>query len=162
MLWFGEGRKQTSLVDCQRIGGTALWEVVTQKCRVYPLTLIPLLQGLSEAEAKSLLDACGSIVRCQPGDVLVRQGTLSSSYKILLAGTFKSLTILSPELLYDRPGQVIGENGLIMPAYHRETVAATEASEALVLSGLAFSRFIGAQFDAADKIVRNFMEQETV
>lgn len=150
-------REGAATVNRQLVSQEDWWEAMTEALQASPLQEIPLLNGLTASEAKAFLRACGSIVSFRTGDVFFAQGEPSVSCNILLAGSFRSLTILSPELVYDRPGQTLGENGLVGRRYQRESVAAATDAKVLVLADIAFAQFSETHFDTAHQLVKNLL-----
>ncbi|MDR3542870.1 MAG: hypothetical protein P4L69_18185, partial [Desulfosporosinus sp.] len=107
-----------------------------------------------EAEAKKLLHCCGSLVPCDPGNILTNQGDVSYTYNILLSGKLKSMTFIKPEKEYTVPGQPFGANGLTEHNKHLEDIATIDSLEILILSGLAFQRFCHTNPEIAHKVIR--------
>jgi hypothetical protein len=154
--WFHEKFVNNSpIINSKIIKEEELWSIVGKSLNSPPTKAITLLHELSEAEAKKFLYACGSLVQCDTGDIITNQGDISYSYNILLSGKLKSLTFRHPITEYTLSGQNFGANGLTEHNKHTEDIEAVGFVELLVLSGMAFPRFLHSHPDIAHKIVRN-------
>lgn len=153
--WFHEKFvKNAPIINSKIITEEELWSIICKGLNSPPTKAIALLRELSEAEAKKFLHSCSSLVQCDTGDIITNQGDISYSYNILLSGKLKSLTFHYPIKEYTLPGQHFGANGLTEHNIHTEDIAAVNAVEILVLSGMAFPRFFHSHPDIAHKIVR--------
>lgn len=157
VAWFHQRFMAKETLNSQLLSKEALWARIVGLIDASPLEVMPALAGLSEAEAQTFFHACGSLVECEAGDMFTLQGEVSYSYNILLSGKFKSLTIVNPIREFDKPGQVIGVNGLTEHNIHIENIAAVTSVKVLVLTGIAFPKFSHAHFETAHKIVRNIL-----
>lgn len=157
VAWFHQRFMAKETLNSQLLSKEALWARIVGLIDALPLEVMPALAGLSEAEAQTFFHACGSLVECEAGDMFTLQGEVSYSYNILLSGKFKSLTIVNPIREFDKPGQVIGVNGLTEHNIHIENIAAVTSVKVLVLTGIAFPKFSHAHFETAHKIVRNIL-----
>lgn len=153
--WFYEEfTKYSAVLNSQIVTEEELWSILCKFLNHPPTKAIHILRDLSEAEAKKFLHSCGSLVQCYTGDIITTQGDISYSFNILLSGKLKSLTFHHPIKEYASPGQHFGVNGLTEHNKHTEDIAAVNAVEILVLSGMAFPRFFHSHPDIAHKIVR--------
>lgn len=157
--WFHQRFMAKETLNSQLLSKEELWDRIISLIKASPLEVMPELAGLSEEEAQTFFHACGSLVECEPGDMFTLQGEISYSYNILLSGKFKSLTIVNPIREFDKPGQVIGVNGLTEHNIHIENIVAVTSIKILVLTGLTFPKYSNAHFDTAHKIIKNILSK---
>ncbi|HVE49304.1 MAG TPA: cyclic nucleotide-binding domain-containing protein [Casimicrobiaceae bacterium] len=104
---------------------------------------VPLFGGLSPAQLK-LLAFTGSVLRFEPGDVLMQQGDPADSAYVILEGTVEVVgkTKDGGEFVIAVQGKnsVMGEMGVICDAPRSATVRAKDAVRALRISGDVFLR----------------------
>jgi predicted GNAT family N-acyltransferase len=155
VTWFHEIIVTSSVINSQLVTEEDLWSILCSRLGSLPTENIIMLKTLSIEEAKLFLHSCSTIVRCDPGNIIARQGNISYSYDILISGKLRSLTFINPLKEYALPGEHFGANGLNEHGMHTEDIAAIQASEILVLSGMAFRKFFYTHFDVAHKIIRN-------
>ena len=157
--WFYDTfHKDSGIINSQLISVDELWEFLCQTLKTAPTNILPILAGLSIEEAKIFLHACGSVIQCQPNDLMTVQGEVSYSYTIVLSGKLKSTTFVNPEKYYCA-GNHFGANGLTAQNKHIESIIAIAPSQVLVLTGLGFQRFSSSHFDIAHQIVKNCQTQ---
>lgn len=156
IAWFYEKFvTPSSIINSQLVTEEELWSTLCRRLGSLPTESIILLKTLSTQEAKVFLHSCSTIVKCAPGNILASLGNISYSYDILLSGKLRSLTFINPLKEYALPGEHFGANGLNEHEMHTEDIAAIQASEILVLSGMAFRKFFYTHFDIAHKIISN-------
>jgi CRP-like cAMP-binding protein len=103
---------------------------------------VPLFGGLSPAQLK-LLAFTGSVLRFQPGDVLMKRGDRADSAYVILEGTVDVVgETKNGEFVIATQGRnaVVGEMGVISDAPRSATVRARDAVRALRISGDVFLR----------------------
>lgn len=147
----------SQFINSQIVTEEELWSVLCNRLTCPPTEAIAVLRELSIREAKKFLHCCGILVQCHLGDLITTQGDVSYSYDILISGRLKSLTFLHPVKEYALPGQNFGANGLTEHTKHIEDIIATDASEILVLSGMAFQKFFHSHPDIAHKVVQSII-----
>lgn len=154
--WFNaELFAHSKSVNSQLISDEELWLSLCDALKYPPTKALPILQGLTDTEAKLFLNCCGIYVHCSSGELITNQGDVSYSYNLLVSGELKSLTFYRPLRHYTTPGQHFGANGLTEHNRHTEDIITTVSSEILVLSGIVFQKFRHSYPDIAHKVVRN-------
>ncbi len=118
---------------------------------------IPLLRGLSEEQARTLLKT-GTVLRCEPGDRLVGEGEPQQELFVVLEGVAEVWRQhddhrLSLALL--QRGAVFGEMGFLGRARRSADVIAVTPMQVLVLTQAFLNRSIRHQPDAAALLLRN-------
>ncbi|MBT5037704.1 MAG: cyclic nucleotide-binding domain-containing protein, partial [Rhodospirillaceae bacterium] len=85
-VWFSrkfpEANQATALVEMDEDN---FWVYLTQQLHEPPHSSIPLLNGLTNEEAKKVI-AVGTVLTCSAGEALIRQGELGNEMFILLSG----------------------------------------------------------------------------
>lgn len=156
--WFhAKFTKQSSFVNSHMVTEEDLWSVLDNRLHCPPNEAITILHGLSVSEAKKLLHCCGSLIPCNPGNLLTNQGDVSYTYNILISGKLKSMTFIRPAKEYSIPGQSFGADGLTEHNMHAENIMAIDTAEILILSGNAFQRFYHTHPEIAHKITKNII-----
>jgi CRP/FNR family transcriptional regulator, cyclic AMP receptor protein len=103
---------------------------------------VPLFGGLSPAQLK-LLAFTGSVLRFQPGEILMKRGDRADSAFVILEGTVDVVgETKNGEFVIATQGRnaVVGEMGVISDAPRSATVRARDAVRALRISGDVFLR----------------------
>ena len=118
---------------------------------------IPLFQGLSEEQARTLLKT-GTVLSCEPGDRLVGEGEPQQELFVVLEGVAEVWRQhddhrLSLALL--QRGAVFGEMGFLGRARRSADVIAVTPMQVLVLTQAFLNRSIRHQPDAAALLLRN-------
>jgi hypothetical protein len=118
---------------------------------------IPLFRGLSEEQSRALLKT-GTVLSCQPGDPLVREGEQQQELFVVLEGVAEvwrgqeghrlSLALLER-------GAVFGEMGFLGRSRRSADVIAVTPMRVLVLTQAFLNRSIRHQPDAAALLLRN-------
>ncbi|MCE5285813.1 MAG: GNAT family N-acetyltransferase [Pelosinus sp.] len=153
--WFHEKFVSAShIINSQLVTKDELWSTLCNRLGFMPTKGITLLKSLSVEEAKNFLHCCGTIVQCNPGNIVTKQSNISYSYDTLISGKLRSLTFINPVKEYAISGQHFGANGLTEHELHNETIETVDTSEILVLSGINFRKFLYSNLDAAHKIIR--------
>lgn len=154
--WFGrEFPEQASIINSQLICEEELWDSLGKRLKGVPNQVMPLLRGLSAAEAGRFLHECGLVLQCRPGDYIARHGFTSHTLKVLLTGRVRTMGPAGTDAKVVRPGQCFCAAGLVEQPRYTEDAYAVTAAEVLVLSRLGFQRFQHSHPDIADKVVRN-------
>jgi len=157
--WFhAKFTRHSRFVNSQTVTEDDLWSMLCDRLTLPPNEAITILNELSEEEAKKFLHRCGSLVPCDPGNVITNQGDVSYTYNILLSGQLESMTFIKPKKEFTRPGQPFGANGLTEHNKHTEDIAAVDSSEILILSGLAFQRFCHTDLEIAHKVIQKMLD----
>jgi predicted GNAT family N-acyltransferase len=154
--WFDTEFTETSnIINSQLVCQEDLWRFLYARIGTSPNQAIPILQGLSEADAMKFIHCCGIIVQCHPNDHITFQGDTSYALNILISGSLKTLHASEPDRPVILPGQSFGANGLYHHPMHVEDIIAVTDTELLVLSSLTFPKFCHAYPDIAKKIMQN-------
>lgn len=151
--------KYSPIVNSQIVTEEELWTILCERLAYPPTESITILDNLSVIEARKFLHCCGSYVQCTSGDLITTQGDVSYTYNILISGMLKSSTFLHSVKEYSSPGQNFGANGLTDHNKHTENIAVFEFAEILVLSGIAFQKFVHSHPVIAHKVVQNIIKQ---
>lgn len=154
--------EHSPIINSQIVTEEELWTILCERLAYPPTESITILDNLSVTEARKFLHCCGSYVQCDSGDLITTQGDVSYTYNILISGSLKSLTFLHPVKEYSLPGQNFGANGLTEHNKHTEDIAAIGSAEILVLSGIAFQKFIHSYPEIAHKVVQSIINQRKI
>lgn len=157
--WFaGEFPEQAGLVNSQLVSEDGLWDELARRLKRAPSQAMPLLRGLTPAEARQFLHSCGIILSCRPGDFIARRGYMSHTLKVLLRGRLRAVDPAGAGQKTVRPGQCFGTSGLVGQLRYTEDIYAATDAEVLVLSRLGFQRFQHSHPEIADKVVGNMAQ----
>lgn len=149
--WFrSEFPEAASVINSRLVSEEELWACLNQRLGRSPNKAIPVLQGLSETEAKKFLHLCGVIIRCYAGDPIVTCGDSCNELNILLSGKIQSSSINT--ILQ---GQHFGEIGLMNRTKHILNITAVTDVEILVLSHHSFQKLRRSCPEIANKVLRN-------
>jgi len=142
-----------SIVNSRLTSKENLRTILCVRLENSPYEVMPILQGLSETEAKNFLHNCGVIVKCPKGDYLVTREAACQELMVLLSGALCSPddTDINKIVL----GQHFGEIGLVNRTKHTLNVMAATDTEILVLSYHYFQKFCRSYPDVATKILHN-------
>jgi hypothetical protein len=152
--WFlSEFPETTSIVNSQLVTEENFWAVIHLRLGSPPNEVIPILQGLSKAEAKKLLHYCGVIVQCPKGDYIVTREDACQELNILLSGTLRSSDVKNIS-----HGQHFGAIGLVDRTNHTEDIVAATDTEILVLSFHYFQKFLNHYPEITTKILHNLSQ----
>jgi len=163
LKWFNTEFIETSnIINSQLVSQEDLWMFLHARFGASPNQTIPLLQGLSEEEAIKFIHCCGIVVQCLPGDHLTFQGDTSYALNILISGNLKSIHASQSDSHVILPGQSFGANGLVHHPMHTEDIIAVTDTELLVLSSLAFPKFLHSYPEIANKIIQNQKKKLTI
>jgi predicted GNAT family N-acyltransferase len=154
--------KDSPIINSQIITEEELWTILSERLAYPPTESIAILDNLSETEARKFIHCCSSYVQCEAGDLITTQGDVSYTYNILISGRLKSLTFLHPIKEYSLPGQNFGANGLTEHNRNTEDIAAIESTEILVISGIAFQKFVHSYPEIAHKVVQSIIKQRKI
>lgn len=104
------------------------------------LESIPLLAGLTEDE-RTILAAYASERELAPGDVLIREGEYA--YDVILIESGEAEVLQGPTAVARvRPGDVIGEIGVLEGVLRTATVVAAEPMRVIVMSSWEVKRLL--------------------
>ncbi len=121
------------------------------------LTKLPLLSELNESSRRSLA-AASRFRRLEKGEILFLQSDLAEAAYVVRSGRI-SIILNSPdgrELVIDevRPGEILGEVGLLTKKTHSAGATAQSASQVLVIPREAFWRVM----DREPRLARRILE----
>lgn len=124
----------------------AVADTAAEAGEAHPLaTKLPLLAGLDPADGQQLIASC-SRRRCARGERLIEQGERSACLFFLLSGSAHLLRTdaRGQEVILDvlRPGDHIGEAGLIDGQPATTTVRCHKVCEVLELKGATLAHFL--------------------
>jgi CRP-like cAMP-binding protein len=134
----------------------AFFELLAERVASDPLHAVALLRDLTREEAERFL-AQATIVKAQPGDIVVRQGDQDDTVYILLSGV-ADVVVDKNEM---RPvaalggGDIFGEIGFLTTARRTASVIARAPSEIVVLSAAFLKRFVKQEPAVAAKLLLN-------
>ena len=131
------------------------WRLLASKLRAVPERKIPLLEGLTEDEAKELLHK-GAVLKCRKGEKIIRESDVGSEMYVVLSGLIQ---VMSPTgktsiAVFGR-GQVVGEIGLLLGCERSADVVAVEDTEVLVIDRSRLERLIRNAPGLASKALLN-------
>jgi hypothetical protein len=149
--WFNSEFPETaSIINSQLVSEENFWTILRVRLGNPPNEVIPVLQGLSKAEAKKLLHYCGVIVQCSKSDYIVTREDACQELNILLSGTLRSSGVNNIS-----PGQHFGAIGLVNRTNHIADIVAATDAEILVLSFHYFQKFRRCYPEIATKVLHN-------
>lgn len=119
----------------------------------------PLFSGLEEREVRRLLELSHQ-VRCQPGEVIVAQGSAGDSLYLLFEGQLEVAAVGEKGRIIhlatlDQPGAFFGEVSLVDHGPRSATVRALTAAGLLRVSLEALERFFIEFEDTQVMVLRN-------
>jgi hypothetical protein len=151
--WFcKEFSEYSGVVNSQLVSPQELWLELYRRLRRNPLRALPILHGLSKADAQRFLHCCGVIIHCQPGDYITLNGDVSYLVCILLDGNLKASS--HKRITFPR-GSCFGRAGLVSRPRYTEDIYAVTNAEILLISGLSFQRFQQSHPDIANIVLEN-------
>ncbi len=127
---FGESDAHTTMDE------DAFWRFLSERLHESPCEGIPILDGLSQEEAKRFL-ALGSVLACKRGDTIVRAGDVGKEMFVVLSGTVEvrgDAAGVDHRIASFGKGEVFGELGFLGASERVATVVASGDVEVLVLS----------------------------
>lgn len=134
----------------------AFFELLSERVASDPLHAVALLQDLTREEAERFLGQA-TMIKAQPGDIVVRQGDQDDTVYILLSGV-ADVVVDRNEV---RPiaalggGDIFGEIGFLTTARRTASVIARAPSEIVVLSAAFLKRFMKDEPAVAAKLMFN-------
>ncbi len=156
-VWFSrqfpEAQQATALVEMNE---DDFWVYLTQQMHEPPHSSIPLLHGLSSQDAKRVI-AAGSVLSCQAGEVLIRQGELGNEMFILLSGAAEVRAGDEngrPMATFDR-GEIFGEVAFLAEVERSATVVAMTDIEVLVVTQNMLCKLMKTMPEIACKVQFN-------
>jgi len=132
------------------------WVYLTQKLHEPPHAGIPLLQGLSKLEAKGVV-AVGTVLTCQAGEALIKQGELGNEMFVLLSGAVEVRAGDEngrPVAKFDR-GDVFGEVAFLSEVERSATVVALSDIEILILTQSMLKKMMKTMPETACQVLFN-------
>jgi hypothetical protein len=132
------------------------WVYLTEQLHQTPLVGLPLLNGLSFAEAKQMLGRA-TVLNLEAGERLVRAGDLGSEMFLLLSGAAEARAPGpgAKRIAAFRPGALFGEIAFLSALPRSADVVATMDSEVLVLTQDVLQRIMQAQPAVAARLLFN-------
>jgi len=132
------------------------WVYLTEQLHQTPLVGLPLLNGLSFAEAKQMLGRA-TVLNLDAGERLVRAGDVGSEMFLLLSGAAEARTdgAAAKRLATFRPGALFGEIAFLSALPRSADIVATMDSEVLVLTQDVLQRIMQAQPALAARLLFN-------
>ena len=132
------------------------WVYLTEQLHQTPLVGLPLLNGLSFAEAKQMLGRA-TVLNLESGERLVRAGDVGSEMFLLLSGAAEARTAgdVAKRLASFRPGALFGEIAFLSALPRSADIVATMDSEVLVLTQDVLQRIMQAQPSLAARLLFN-------
>lgn len=148
--WYqAEFPEAAAILNTQLATEEQFWRALQEVVQDSPLKVIPLLQGLTEKEARIFVHACGIIDRCHQGQWLTTPRDSCQELIILLAGKLSSGTPV---------GHSFGSNGLLIRTTHKISIQALTDVTFLVLSHHSFQYFLQSFSSIAQKIFYNLLK----
>lgn len=132
--WFQNQFPNAITHDWQRLmDEEQLWKLLTDKLNQTPLEGIPLIAGLSYADAKSLFKMC-PVLQCRAGDRIVRSGDHADQMYIVLSGAVEVRAGNDQVIATLGPGEMFGERSLFHETQYVASVTAAEAVDLLAIT----------------------------
>ena len=120
--FFTEFPEASNVINSQLVTEEELWAALSARLGNSPDKAIPILQGLSEADAIKFLHECGIVDQCHAGDRITTSGDPSNELNILLSGELHTSNLSEPGANRILPGQHFGAVGLVDHASHTQDV----------------------------------------
>ena len=92
--FFSEFPEASNIINSQLVAEEELWTILCTCLGNSPNKAMPILEGLSEADARKFLHKCGIFAQCHAGDRIVTSGDPSNELNILLAGELQTASPL--------------------------------------------------------------------
>jgi predicted GNAT family N-acyltransferase len=156
--WFRRAFPQAAhFVNSRLVSEDALWAILREKVGCSPMQAIPVLDGLSEKEAKNFVNI-GVIHACKKGDRIISVGDRCYEMNILLKGRLEVNTIGAGGLSVKDTitvGQLFGKVALFAIEEQVVNIIAVTAGEYLIIPGTVFEKYRHNHSVIADKIMQN-------
>lgn len=159
--WFGAVYAQyRDLQSATFMPEDVFFDVMAERLASDPLHQMSLLRGLDRAEAEKFL-ARATLIKLQPGDLIVRRGDRDNTLYVLLSGLAEVATAdsFSPPVAMFGAGDTFGEIGYLTAVPRTANVVARRESEVLVLSGDFLERLIAGEPRIGAKILLNLSRE---
>jgi len=151
----------------QHVELVTLWDLVRLKLGREPAEGIPLFAHMSRTEVQSIIMA-GSLQKIESGEVLFRKGEPSDSMYTIISGTMDVIDTVHDEntcgnsdgdrwINRMKPGDVLGEMGLLRSAPRSATVVACEPVELLQINWKMIQRLQWLYPPTARKFMHNLL-----
>jgi len=142
----------------RRDRNSALWQSILGGLDERKKDGVPLLEGLSSDDV-SRLTRDGTLLRCKPGDTLIREDGYGNSMFLVLAGGAKMTLQGSDEILAEYlPGDVFGEISLVAGTPRSTNVTITQDSEIFVFTRDHLDRLMKTAPELAAKVLLNISQ----
>jgi hypothetical protein len=145
--------------DAERYTGAKMrdeerfWIYLTEQLHQTPLVGLPLLNGLTFAEAKQLIGQT-TVLNIEQGEKLVRAGDIGSEMFVLLSGAVEARAG-GRRLAAFRAGALFGEVAFLSALPRTADIVATADAEVLVLTQDVLHRVMRAQPGLAARVMFN-------
>ncbi|MBT5778946.1 MAG: cyclic nucleotide-binding domain-containing protein [Rhodospirillaceae bacterium] len=156
-VWFSrkfpEANQATALVEMDEDN---FWVYLTQQLHEPPHSSIPLLNGLTNEEAKKVI-AVGTVLTCSAGEALIRQGELGNEMFILLSGAVEVRAGNEkgrPIAQFDC-GDIFGEVAFLSEVERSATVVALSDIKVLVVTQNMLCKLMKTMPEIACKVQFN-------
>lgn len=145
--------------DAERYTGTRMrdeerfWVYLTEQLHQTPLVGLPLLNGLTFAEAKQLLGQT-TVLNVESGEKLVRVGDVGSEMFVILSGAVEARAG-GRRLASFKAGALFGEIAFLSAMPRTADIVAIDDAEVLVLTQDVMHRVMKAQPSLAARVLFN-------
>lgn len=131
------------------------YNLLNYKLHDDPLQSISLLRGLTKEEADEVLKA-GTVINCEPSDVLIRAGEHSSELYLILSSMVGVRSPRTKALISVLgPGELLGEMAFFMGSTRTADVEVLTGGDLLVLSEKTINHLMRRHPAIASKILYN-------
>ena len=96
------------------------------------LAAVPFLNSFNDEQLDDVLNS-SSLLQCDPGDIIIKEGTIDSRIYILLSGTLDVRVGTKTVAHITRPGEVFGELALVNQDKRIASVIAAEKAACLAV-----------------------------
>lgn len=144
-------------INSRLVSEDELWLILQEKLGRTPRQAIPVLEGLTEEEAKKFLHI-GVVHLFKPGERFIAPGDFCHEMNILLKGrlTINNPAINNPlDTTRIKPGNFCGRVALLESGIQDVQATAVTEVELLVISGMVFEAFCSSHPKIAEKILLN-------
>ncbi len=130
------------------------WAYLTARPDQIPIVSVPLLEGLSHAEAKKFLNV-GTILQCQSEDRVIRAGDRGDEMFVLLSGQAQVRTPGGESLALLEKGDVFGELGFLAETPRTANIVALTDLEVLILTQEFFRKVMESMPEITIRVLFN-------
>ncbi|MEO5343690.1 MAG: cyclic nucleotide-binding domain-containing protein [Gammaproteobacteria bacterium SHHR-1] len=157
-LWFeGCFPNHATHLNKRLLDSEEFWDILEHNLHADPTQGIPLLAGLSEAQAQAFLGSC-SLLSCQAGELIIRPGDVGDELFVVLEGVVEiwggsaarpiSLALLGP-------GELFGEIAFVSRSPRTARVQANTEVKLLILTQALLNKAMKTMPEIVARVLLN-------